>query len=179
MEAVEALLGYRFNFLEDGRVEVVSVYGSAEHRSFVFSSGENDEGTMELVGAGSNRYVNSHREEAMRLIQEVGSIPAFLSQATLDAVEELEQRRQEHGSHMHQLQADHLHQINKRQSFGAADSRNPNQVEVVLPRALGLGRRGPMDRSPSSTNQGSSATTSSEEEDQTRHSDMTMDMTMG
>ncbi|KAG0085039.1 coiled-coil domain-containing protein mad1 [Podila epicladia] len=178
LEAVEALLGYRFNFLEDGRVEVVSVYGSTEHRSFVFSSGENDEGTMELVGAGSNRYVDSHREEAMRLIQEVGSIPAFLSQATLDAVEELEQQRQEHGSHMYQLQADHLHRINQSQSLGAADNRNANQVNVVLPRALGLGHRGPMHRPSSSTNQESSATTSSEE-DQTRHSDMTMDMTMG
>ncbi|KAG0029886.1 coiled-coil domain-containing protein mad1 [Podila clonocystis] len=178
LEAVEALLGYRFNFLEDGRVEVVSVYDSAEHRSFVFSSGENDEGTMELVGAGSNRYVDSHREEAMRLIREVGSIPAFLSQATLDAVEELEQRRQEHGSHMHQLQADHLHRINQRQSFDAAESWSANQVDVVLPRTLGLGRRGPMHRPQSSSNQGPPTTTSSEE-DQTRHSDMTMDMTMG
>lgn len=159
-------------------MEVVSVYDSAEHRSFVFSSGENDEGTMELVGTGSNRYVDSHREEAMRLIREVGSIPAFLSQATLDAVEELEQRRQEHGSHMHQLQADHLHRINQLQSFGA-DSRTANQVEVVLPRALGFGRRGPMHR-PQSTNQEPiTTTTSSEEDDQTRHSDMTMDMTMG
>lgn len=157
-------------------MEVVSVYDSAEHRSFVFSSGENDEGTMELVGTGSNRYVDSHREEAMRLIREVGSIPAFLSQATLDAVEELEQRRQEHGSHMHQLQADHLHRINQRQSVDA-DSRNANQVDVVLPRALGLGRRGPMHR-PQSTNQ-KPFTTAPSEDDQTHHSDMTMDMTMG
>ncbi|KAF9204861.1 coiled-coil domain-containing protein mad1 [Podila verticillata] len=176
LEAVEALLGYRFNFLEDGRVEVVSVYDSAEHRSFVFSSGENDEGTMELVGTGSNRYVDSHREEAMRLIREVGSIPAFLSQATLDAVEELEQRRQEHGSHMHQLQADHLHRINQRQSFDA-DSQNVNQVEVVLPRALGLGRRGPMHQPPSKNQE--PFTMASSEDDQTNPSDMTMDMTMG
>ncbi|KAF9429648.1 coiled-coil domain-containing protein mad1 [Podila epigama] len=92
LEVVEALLGYRFNFLEDGRVEVVSVYDTVDRRSFVFASGDNDQGTMQLVGTGSNRYVDAHREETMRLLQEIGSIPAFLSQVTLDAVGELGQK---------------------------------------------------------------------------------------
>ncbi|KAG0336013.1 coiled-coil domain-containing protein mad1 [Podila humilis] len=180
LEAVEALLGYRFNFLEDGRVEVVSVYDVAsEQWSFVFNSGENDEGTMQLVGTGSNRYMNSHREEAKRLLEEVGSIPAFLSQATLDAIKELGKQQQ----NQHIAEA---HSINQR-GGALRDNSDASQSPVVLPRLLSLGRRDPIQH-PSPRHIGvlsSEASTEAgdddndDDDDTTRHSDMTMDMTMG
>ncbi|RKP12806.1 spindle assembly checkpoint component Mad1 [Piptocephalis cylindrospora] len=51
-EAVYSLLGYKLDFLPNGRVRLTSAYASSSEQCFDFESGAGDEGTMELVGAG-------------------------------------------------------------------------------------------------------------------------------
>lgn len=88
LDAVRSLLGYKVNFLDNGRVELISVYNSEEQQSFVFTSGQNDEGTMQLVGSGSQKYMEEHKESFDHWVNQLGSIPAFLSRVTLDLVEQ-------------------------------------------------------------------------------------------
>ncbi|KAF8943295.1 coiled-coil domain-containing protein mad1 [Haplosporangium gracile] len=88
LDAVRSLLGYKVNFLDNGRVELISVYNAEEQQSFVFTSGQNDEGTMQLVGSGSQKYMEEHKESFDHWVNQLGSIPAFLSRVTLDLVEQ-------------------------------------------------------------------------------------------
>ncbi|KAF9585671.1 coiled-coil domain-containing protein mad1 [Lunasporangiospora selenospora] len=86
LQAIRSLLGYRINFLDNGRVELISVYNTELQQSFVFTSGVNDEGTMQLVGSGSQQYMDEHQESFDHWVNRLGSIPAFLSRVTLDQV---------------------------------------------------------------------------------------------
>ncbi|KAF9907002.1 coiled-coil domain-containing protein mad1 [Linnemannia zychae] len=100
LDAVRSLLGYKVNFLDNGRVELISVYNSQEQQSFVFTSGQNDEGTMQLVGSGSQKYMEEHKESFNHWVNQLGSIPAFLSRVTLDLVEQqAHQLREEQQQH--------------------------------------------------------------------------------
>ncbi|KAF9436576.1 coiled-coil domain-containing protein mad1 [Entomortierella beljakovae] len=92
LDAVRSLLGYKINFLENGRVELISIYSSEEQHSFVFNSGLNDEGTMQLVGTGSQKYMDEHKDSFDHWVNQLGSIPAFLSRVTLDFVEQQAQQ---------------------------------------------------------------------------------------
>jgi hypothetical protein len=96
-------LGYKVNFLDNGRVELISVYNAEEQQSFVFTSGQNDEGTMQLVGSGSQKYMEEHKESFDHWVNQLGSIPAFLSRVTLDLVEQqahqLREEQQQHDQH--------------------------------------------------------------------------------
>ncbi|KAF9924941.1 coiled-coil domain-containing protein mad1 [Linnemannia zychae] len=104
LDAVRSLLGYRVNFLENGRVELISVYNSEQQQSFVFTSGQNDEGTMQLVGSGSQKYMEEHKESFDHWVNQLGSIPAFLSRVTLDLVEQQAQQLREQ-RHQEQFQS--------------------------------------------------------------------------
>ncbi|KAF9575231.1 coiled-coil domain-containing protein mad1 [Mortierella alpina] len=95
LEAVRSLLGYKLTFHDSGRVELTSVYTTEEKQSFVFTSGLNDEGTMQLVGSGSQKYMEEHKESFDHWVNQLGSIPAFLSRVTLDLVEEQAQQLQQ------------------------------------------------------------------------------------
>ncbi|KAF9361186.1 coiled-coil domain-containing protein mad1 [Mortierella sp. AD094] len=92
LDAVRSLLGYKVNFLDNGRVELISIYNSEEQHSFVFTSGLNDEGTMQLIGSGSQKYMEEHKETFDYWVNQLGSIPAFLSRITLDFVEQQTQQ---------------------------------------------------------------------------------------
>ncbi|KAF9209794.1 coiled-coil domain-containing protein mad1 [Haplosporangium sp. Z 27] len=92
LDAVRSLLGYKVNFLDNGRVELISIYNSEEQHSFVFTSGLDDEGTMQLVGSGSQKYMEEHKEAFDYWVNQLGSIPAFLSRITLDFVEQQAQQ---------------------------------------------------------------------------------------
>ncbi|KAG0302196.1 coiled-coil domain-containing protein mad1 [Dissophora globulifera] len=87
LDAVRSLLGYKVNFLDNGRVELISVYSAEEDQSFVFTSGLHDEGTMQLVGTGSQKFMEDHKETFDHWVNQLGSIPAFLSRVTLNLVE--------------------------------------------------------------------------------------------
>lgn len=114
LDAVRSLLGYKVNFLDNGRVELISVYGSSDDQhSFIFTSGLHDEGTMQFVGSGSRRYMEESKETYDHYVSELGSIPAFLSRVTLDLVDhqsmedqEQGQESQEHHHHQHPPQPD-------------------------------------------------------------------------
>ncbi|KAG0269498.1 coiled-coil domain-containing protein mad1 [Actinomortierella ambigua] len=86
-QAVHSLLGYKLNYLEDGRVEMISAYAAQEDQSFVFRSGQNDEGSMQLVGTGSHAFMEDFKEEFEFWVNGLGSIPAFLSRVTLRLAE--------------------------------------------------------------------------------------------
>ncbi|KAF9963467.1 coiled-coil domain-containing protein mad1 [Modicella reniformis] len=89
MSAVRSLLGYKINFLDNGRVELISIYSSLdEPQSFVFTSGLHDEGMMRFVGDGARQYMEERKEAYDHYVIELGSIPAFLSRLTLDLVEQ-------------------------------------------------------------------------------------------
>ncbi|KAF9364624.1 coiled-coil domain-containing protein mad1 [Mortierella sp. NVP85] len=89
LDAVRSLLGYKVNFLDNGRVELISVYSTPEERpSFVFTSGLHDEGTMQFVGSASQRYMEESKEMYEHYVSDLGSIPAFLSRVTLDLVDQ-------------------------------------------------------------------------------------------
>ncbi|KAG0379812.1 coiled-coil domain-containing protein mad1 [Mortierella sp. AD032] len=104
LDAVRSLLGYKVNFLDNGRVELISVYNAQEQQSFVFTSGQNDEGTMQLIGSGSQKYMEEHKESFDHWVNQLGSIPAFLSRVTLDLVEQqTHQLREEQQQHYRPL----------------------------------------------------------------------------
>jgi hypothetical protein len=108
LDAVRSLLGYKVNFLDNGRVELISVYSSPEERpSFVFTSGLHDEGTMQFVGSASQRYMEESKEMYEHYVSDLGSIPAFLSRVTLDLVDQ--QARQHQQQEMEQQQTGEQH----------------------------------------------------------------------
>ncbi|KAF9156908.1 coiled-coil domain-containing protein mad1 [Linnemannia schmuckeri] len=102
LDAVRSLLGYKVNFLDNGRVELISVYNAEEQQSFVFTSGQNDEGTMQLVGSGSQKYMEEHKESFDHWVNQLGSIPAFLSRVTLDLVEQQAHQLRQQEQQQHQ-----------------------------------------------------------------------------
>ncbi|KAG0215885.1 coiled-coil domain-containing protein mad1 [Mortierella sp. NVP41] len=110
LDAVRSLLGYKINFLESERVELISVYDEEEQQSFIFTSGQNDEGTMQLVGSGSEKYKEEHRELFDHWVNQLGSVPGFLSRVTLDHIERKHGQgfAQHHQQHLQHLQQ-HLH----------------------------------------------------------------------
>ncbi|KAF8940189.1 coiled-coil domain-containing protein mad1 [Dissophora ornata] len=108
LDAVRSLLGYKVNFLDNGRVELISVYSSEEHQSFVFTSGLHDEGTMQLVGSGSQKYMEDHKETFDYWVNQLGSIPAFLSRVTLDLVEQEAQQDVQQQQVLQRRQYHHL-----------------------------------------------------------------------
>ncbi|KAJ3116353.1 coiled-coil domain-containing protein mad1 [Phlyctochytrium bullatum] len=84
-EAVFSLLGYKVDF-QEGRVKLVSTYSKPEDPSFLFTSGPNDEGTMQLVG-GSRERLPVLQRARQYYIDERGSVPAFLASVTLSGWE--------------------------------------------------------------------------------------------
>ncbi|KAG0023799.1 coiled-coil domain-containing protein mad1 [Entomortierella chlamydospora] len=92
LDAVRSLLRYKANFLDNSRVELISMYNPEEQHSFVFNSGLNDEGIMQLIGSGSQKYMEEHKETFDYWVNQLGSIPAFLSRITLDFVEQQAQQ---------------------------------------------------------------------------------------
>ncbi|KAI7826982.1 spindle assembly checkpoint component Mad1 [Gamsiella multidivaricata] len=93
LDAVRSLLGYKVNFLDNGRVELISIYSPEDQQSLIFTSGLHDEGTMQLVGSGSQKYMEEHKETFEHWVNQLGSIPAFLSRITLDLVEQQAQEQ--------------------------------------------------------------------------------------
>ncbi|RKP10942.1 spindle assembly checkpoint component Mad1 [Thamnocephalis sphaerospora] len=85
-EAVYSLLGYKLDFLENGRVRLTSAYASRDDDSFLFRSDEDDHGTMELLGSGNDVFARSLAQHIRVWVAERGSIPAFLSAVTLELV---------------------------------------------------------------------------------------------
>ncbi|KAF9990796.1 coiled-coil domain-containing protein mad1 [Mortierella antarctica] len=124
LEAVRSLLGYKLTFHDSGRVELTSVYTTEEKQSFVFTSGLNDEGTMQLVGSGSQKYMDEHKESFDHWVNQLGSIPAFLSRVTLDLVEEQAQQLQQQ-----QLQDQRLHLL---QQYQHADDDNTQNSDMMM-----------------------------------------------
>ncbi|KAL1916480.1 uncharacterized protein VTP21DRAFT_5671 [Calcarisporiella thermophila] len=86
-EAVFSLLGYKLDILENGRVRLTSIYSEKDDHSFVFTSEDNDSGTMQLIGGGNMQYVRSLENHIKFWVVERGSIPAFLSTVTLELFE--------------------------------------------------------------------------------------------
>lgn len=83
-------------------MELISVYSSPDElQSFIFTSGLHDEGTMQFVGSGSQRYMEESKETYDHYVNELGSIPAFLSRVTLDLVDQQAQQHIE-GQEQHQ-----------------------------------------------------------------------------
>ncbi|KAG0211307.1 coiled-coil domain-containing protein mad1 [Mortierella sp. GBA30] len=123
LEAVRSLLGYKFTFHENGRVELTSVYTTEEKQSFVFTSGLNDEGTMQLVGSGSQKYMDEHKESFDHWVNQLGSIPAFLSRVTLDLVEEQAQQLQHQ-----ELQNQRLHLLRQHPHMDEDSTQNSDMM---------------------------------------------------
>ncbi|RUS21761.1 spindle assembly checkpoint component Mad1 [Endogone sp. FLAS-F59071] len=83
-EAVHSLLGYKLDFLENGRVRLKSMYSEADDHSFIFTSNDGDMGMMKLAGGGNTEYMNSMQNQIRFWVNERDSIPAFLSSVTLE-----------------------------------------------------------------------------------------------
>ncbi|KAJ3135217.1 hypothetical protein HK100_002944 [Physocladia obscura] len=85
-EAVFSLLGYKVEF-QESQVRLISTYSAQDDdSSFSFSSQENDNGTMQLVGGSAERLqlLDGLRKH---YIIERGSVPAFLAAVTLTGFE--------------------------------------------------------------------------------------------
>ncbi|KAJ3297394.1 coiled-coil domain-containing protein mad1 [Rhizoclosmatium sp. JEL0117] len=95
-EAVFSLLGYRVEF-QESLVRLISTYADPQDdSSFLFSSQENDNGTMQIVG-GAPARVQELNQLRQHYVLEGGSVPAFLAFVTLKGwerhygVEDMEQ----------------------------------------------------------------------------------------
>ncbi|POG68719.1 spindle assembly checkpoint component Mad1 [Rhizophagus irregularis DAOM 181602=DAOM 197198] len=85
-EAVYSLLGYKVEFLENGRVRLTSMYSEQDDHSLVFTSDEDNLGTMQLVDGGNTEYIKSLDNLIKYWVVERGSIPCFLSSLTMDLI---------------------------------------------------------------------------------------------
>ncbi|ORX44885.1 MAD-domain-containing protein [Piromyces finnis] len=90
-EVVYSLLGYRFDFLQDGRVKLTSMYSQNGNQSFVFASSSNDSGSMELIGGGKS-YIQSLEKRIDYFVGQYGSIPGLLASVTLDLFNQLKEQ---------------------------------------------------------------------------------------
>ncbi|KAJ2452207.1 coiled-coil domain-containing protein mad1 [Coemansia sp. RSA 2336] len=86
-EVVYAVLGYRVDFLSNGSVRFTSMYAANVDQSFVFTSGDGDQGVMNLLGGGSKSYLQGLRNDICYWVQERGSIPGFMATITLQNFE--------------------------------------------------------------------------------------------
>ncbi|KAI7831876.1 spindle assembly checkpoint component Mad1 [Kickxella alabastrina] len=87
-DAIYSILGYRIDFLPNGSVRLTSMYAADVDQSFVFTSGDADQGIMHLSGGGSKLYLKSLANDIRFWLQERGSIPAFMATVTLQSFEE-------------------------------------------------------------------------------------------
>lgn len=86
------LLGYKLEFLPNGRVKLTSVYSTSNDHCFHFSSENESSGadekegivTMQLVGGGNDHFVASLDDKIRHWVVEKGSIPCFLSSFTME-----------------------------------------------------------------------------------------------
>jgi myosin heavy subunit len=90
-EVVYSLLGYRFDFLQDGRVKLTSMYSQHGNQSFVFSSNSDNSGSMQLTGGGKS-YIHSLEKRIDYFVDKYGSIPGLLASVTLDLFNQLKEQ---------------------------------------------------------------------------------------
>ncbi|KAJ2400736.1 coiled-coil domain-containing protein mad1 [Coemansia sp. RSA 2559] len=86
-DVVYIILGYRVDFLANGSVRFTSTYAADVDQSFVFTSGDDNQGIMHLAGGGSKTYLKSLTNDIRYWVQERGSIPGFMATITLQSFE--------------------------------------------------------------------------------------------
>ncbi|KAI8830658.1 spindle assembly checkpoint component Mad1 [Chytriomyces cf. hyalinus JEL632] len=87
-EAVFSLLGYKVEF-QESRVRLMSTFSdeNGTDPSFLFTSQENDHGTLQIVGGHPDRIQQLNQLRECYIVQH-GSVPAFLASVTLKGWEE-------------------------------------------------------------------------------------------
>ncbi|KAJ3230971.1 coiled-coil domain-containing protein mad1 [Chytriomyces hyalinus] len=87
-EAVFSLLGYKVEF-QESRVRLMSTFSdeNGADPSFLFTSQENDHGTLQIVGGHPDRIQQLNQLRECYIVQH-GSVPAFLASVTLKGWEE-------------------------------------------------------------------------------------------
>ncbi|TIA70564.1 hypothetical protein E3P91_03020 [Wallemia ichthyophaga] len=79
-EAIYSLLGYRVQFLPNGRVRLNSAYAASESGGILFQSNEDDQGTMKVEDGGLDGV-----EDLLRFwVNERESIPCFMANLCLE-----------------------------------------------------------------------------------------------
>ncbi|KAJ2160640.1 coiled-coil domain-containing protein mad1 [Coemansia sp. RSA 552] len=86
-EVVYTILGYRVDFLANGSVRFTSAYAADVDQSFVFASGHDNQGVMQLSGGGSRTYLQGLNNDIRYWVQERGSIPGLMATITLQNFE--------------------------------------------------------------------------------------------
>jgi len=93
---VDSLLGYKMHFLDNGQVELVSIYEPEQDQAFVFNLKSHD-GTIAWRSASGNLQ-RKHGDTLAQSVQEFGDcVPAFLSQITLNLVKEQHEQAAQRG----------------------------------------------------------------------------------
>lgn len=83
-EAVYAILGYRLEFLADGRVKILSVFAESGENALIFD-GEGK--TMQMGGGSGGRFANEFRNLVEFWCHERKEVPCFLAALTLELFE--------------------------------------------------------------------------------------------
>lgn len=123
-EVVYSLLGYRFDFLQDGRVRLTSMYSQQGNHSFVFASNPDDSGIMQLTG-GNKSYIQSLDKRIEYFVGKYGSIPGLLASVTLDLFNQLKEQQdsQENDTATNEKDEDHSHEEpNKKRKISESSS---------------------------------------------------------
>ncbi|KAG5519853.1 hypothetical protein PMAC_000128 [Pneumocystis sp. 'macacae'] len=84
-EAVYSLLGYKLDFLPNGKVRVTSMYAQKGDRSFVF---DGESSSLRLVRRENDKFVNSIENLVKFWYEERKTIPGMLSALTLELFEQ-------------------------------------------------------------------------------------------
>ena len=83
-----SLLGYRLDFLQNGRVRCTSMFSTSADQAFIF---DGEEGTMQLVSQEAMEKNQEWFQEVKNLVDfwvnERESIPGFLAALTLELYE--------------------------------------------------------------------------------------------
>ncbi|KAI8384473.1 mitotic checkpoint protein-domain-containing protein [Radiomyces spectabilis] len=90
--AVRSLLGYNMEIRADGAVRLESIYVEGSQFAFLFKSGDNDLGTLQVIGTDKEECMQTLQSSYEFFVLEQGNIPAFLSSATLELMDMVTQR---------------------------------------------------------------------------------------
>ncbi|KAJ3128773.1 coiled-coil domain-containing protein mad1 [Nowakowskiella sp. JEL0407] len=87
-EAVFSVLGFRLDFDQNARVRIKSMYSSPVDPTFLFASGPDDSGSMEMIGGTEERRSLIQENLIDLYVKQKGSVPACMAAFTLGLFQE-------------------------------------------------------------------------------------------
>lgn len=125
---MDSLLGYKMHFLDNGQVELVSIYEPEQDQAFVFNLKSHN--GMVAWRSASGNLQRKHGDTLAQTAQELGDcVPAFLSQVTLNLVKEQHEQAALRGESLASKGPARAGNVNAIEPQGPLDSEDDSNSE--------------------------------------------------